>query len=206
MSKTVAYVRVSTKEQNLDRQLAVLKELGIEEKYIYQDKQSGKDFERIGYQYMKKSLEPGDTVVIKELDRIGRNQKELKKEWEYFKDNEINVRVLDLPALNIDYDDENIKPLVKMINNIIFEIMCWKAENERVTIKQRQAEGIAVAKSNNVRFGRPKTIIPNNFSDVYKEWKSGNITAKKAMELTGLKRTNFYKIVKEYTSNTSNQL
>ena len=93
-----------------------------------------------------------------------------------------------------------------MINNIIFEIMCQKAENERVTIKQRQAEGIAVAKSNNVRFGRPKTIIPNNFSDVYKEWKSGNITAKKAMELTGLKRTNFYKIAKEYTSNTSNQL
>lgn len=206
MSKTVAYVRVSTKEQNLDRQLAVLKELGIEEKYIYQDKQSGKDFERIGYQYMKKSLEPGDTVVIKELDRIGRNQKELKKEWEYFKDNEINVRVLDLPALNIDYDDENIKPLVKMINNIIFEIMCWKAENERVTIKQRQAEGIAVAKSNNVRFGRPKTIIPNNFSDVYKQWKSGIITAKKAMELTGLKRTNFYKIAKQYTSNTNNQL
>ena len=206
MSKTVAYVRVSTKEQNLDRQLAVLKELGIEEKYIYQDKQSGKDFERIGYQYMKKSLEPGDTVVIKELDRIGRNQKELKKEWEYFKDNEINVRVLDLPALNIDYDDENIKPLVKMINNIIFEIMCWKAENERVTIKQRQAEGIAVAKSNNVRFGRPKTIISNNFSDVYKQWKSGIITAKKAMELTGLKRTNFYKIAKQYTSNTNNQL
>ena len=84
--------------------------------------------------------------------------------------------------------------------------MCWKAENERVTIKQRQAEGIAVAKSNNVRFGRPKTIISNNFSDVYKQWKSGIITAKKAMELTGLKRTNFYKIAKQYTSNTNNQL
>lgn len=140
MSKTVAYIRVSSKEQNLDRQLQVLQEMGIEEKYIYQDKQSGKDFERIGYQYMKKSLEKGDTLVIKELDRIGRNQEELKKEWQYFRDNEINVRVLDLPALNINYDDENIKPLVKMINNIIFEIMCWKAQNERETIKKRQAE------------------------------------------------------------------
>ena len=140
MSKTVAYIRVSSKDQNLDRQLEVLKELGIEEKYIYQDKQSGKDFERIGYQYMKKSLEKGDTLVIKELDRIGRNQEELKKEWEYFRNNDINVRVLDLPALNINYDDENIKPLVKMINNIIFEVMSWKAQDERERIKQRQKE------------------------------------------------------------------
>ena len=138
MAKIVAYVRVSSKDQNLDRQLDELKKLGIEEKYIYQDKQSGKDFERIGYQYMKKSLEKGDTLIIKELDRIGRNQEELKKEWQYFRDNEINVRVLDLPALNIDYNDENIKPLVKMINNIIFEIMSWKAENERQKLEGRK--------------------------------------------------------------------
>ena len=198
MSKTVAYIRVSTKDQNLDRQLAVLKELGIDDKYVYQDKESGKDFERVGYKYMKKSLEPGDTLVIKELDRIGRNQDELKREWQYFRDNEINVRVLDLPALNINYDDENIKPLVKMINNIIFEIMCWKAQNERDTIRQRQAEGIASAKANKVKFGRPKTQLPDNFREVYNQWKNGEITATKAIELTGLKRTNFYKIVKDY--------
>ena len=198
MSKIVAYIRVSTAEQNLDRQLEELKKLGIEEKYIYQDKQSGKDFERIGYQYMKKSLEPGDTVVIKELDRIGRNQVELKREWEYFKDNEINVRVLDMPALNIDYNDDNLKPMIKMINNIIFEVMSWKAENERETIRKRQAEGIAVAKSKNVKFGRPRVQIPNNFYDVCNQWKSGKITATEAMKLTGLKRTNFYKLVKQY--------
>lgn len=197
MSKTVAYIRVSSKDQNLERQLAVLKALGINEKHIYQDKQSGKNFEdRIGYQYMKKSLEPGDTLVIKELDRLGRNQMELKKEWEYFRDNEINVRVLDMPALNINYDDENIKPLVKMINNIIFEIMSWKAENERETIRKRQAEGIATAKSNNVKFGRPKTKIPDNFIEVCTKWRNGEITATDAIILTGMKRTNFYKQVK----------
>ena len=197
MSKTVGYIRVSSKDQCLERQLAVLKALGIEEKYIYQDKQSGKDFDRTGYQYMKKCLEPGDTLVIKELDRIGRNQEELKREWQYFRDNEINVRVLDLPALNINYDDENIKPLVKMINNIIFEIMCWKAQNEREVIRKRQAEGIAVAKANNVKFGRPKVKVPDNFVEICNRWNNGEITATDAIILTGLKRTNFYKIVNE---------
>ena len=202
MSKTVAYVRVSTKEQNLDRQLEVLQKMGIQEKYIYSDKQSGKDFERIGYQYMKKSLEKGDTLVIKELDRIGRNQEELKKEWEYFRNNEINVRVLDLPALNIDYEDENIKPLAKMISNIIFEVMSWKAQNERETIRKRQAEGIAIAKAKNIKFGRPKIEIPSNFTEIYNIWRSGKITATKAMQLLGLKRNIFYNFVKMYEKDT----
>ncbi len=198
MSKTVAYIRVSTKDQNLDRQLEELKKLGIEEKYIYQDKQSGKDFDRIGYQYMKKSLEKGDTLVIKELDRIGRNQEELKKEWQYFKDNEINVRVLDLPALNINYDDENIKPLAKMISNIIFEIMSWKAQNERETIRKRQAEGIKIAKAKKIKFGRPCVKMPDNFKEIYTMWKNGEITATKGMELSGLKKNKFYDFIKLY--------
>ena len=198
MSKTVAYIRVSSKDQNLDRQLEELNKLGIEEKYIYQDKQSGKDFDRIGYQYMKKSLEKGDTLVIKELDRIGRNQEELKKEWQYFKDNEINVRVLDLPALNINYDDENIKPIAKMISNIIFEIMSWKAQNERETIRKRQAEGIKIAKAKKIKFGRPCVKIPDNFKEIYTMWKNGEITATKGIELTGLKKNKFYDFIKLY--------
>ena len=147
---------------------------------------------------MKKSLEKGDTLVIKELDRIGRNQEELKREWEYFRNNEINVRVLDLPALNINYDDENIKPLAKMISNIIFEVMSWKAQNERETIRKRQAEGIAIAKSKNIKFGRPKTEIPSNFEEIFKQWKNGEITATKGIELTGLRRNKFYDFVKIY--------
>lgn len=198
MPKTVAYIRVSSKDQNLDRQLEELNKLGIEEKYIYQDKQSGKDFDRIGYQYMKKSLEKGDTLVIKELDRIGRNQEELKKEWQYFKDNEINVRVLDLPALNINYDDENIKPLAKMISNIIFEIMSWKAQNERETIRKRQAEGIKIAKAKKIKFGRPCVKMPDNFMEIYTMWKNGEITATKGMELSGLKKNKFYDFIKLY--------
>lgn len=198
MPKIIGYIRVSSKDQNLDRQLEELNKLGIEEKYIYQDKQSGKDFDRIGYQYMKKSLEKGDTLVIKELDRIGRNQEELKKEWQYFKDNEINVRVLDLPALNINYDDENIKPIAKMISNIIFEIMSWKAQNERETIRKRQAEGIKIAKAKKIKFGRPCVKIPDNFKEIYTMWKNGEITATKGIELTGLKKNKFYDFIKLY--------
>lgn len=198
MSKIVAYIRVSTKEQNLDRQKEEIKALGIEDKYIYEDKQSGKDFERIGYQYMKKSLEKGDTLVIKELDRLGRNQQELKKEWEYFRNNEINVRVLNMPALNINYEDEGIKPIANMISNIIFEVMSWKAEDERETIRRRQAEGIAIAKEKGKKFGRPKIKIPNNFEEEYTKWKTGEQTAKVTMEKLGLKRGKFYMFVNEY--------
>src|SRR5699024_7181641 len=107
-------------------------------------------------------------------------------------------RVLDLPALNIDYNDENIKPLVKMINNIIFEIMSWKAENERQTIRKRQAEGIAIAKAKKVKFGRPSVKILDNFEEVYLKWKNGEITATRGIELTGIKRNKFYDFIKIY--------
>ncbi len=197
MAKVVGYIRVSTKEQKLDRQLEEMINLGIPEKYIYKDKQSGKNFDREGYLYMKKALEPGDTIVIKELDRIGRNQAELKKEWEYFKNNDINVRVLNMPALNIDYSDETYKPLLKMINNIIFEIMSWKAEDERKTIRSRQAEGIAIAKKNNVKFGRPRIEITDEFKREVKRWKANEITATEAMKNCNIKKTSFYKLVKE---------
>lgn len=202
MGKVVGYIRVSTKEQKLDRQREEMIKLGIPEKYIYEDKESGQDFDRVGYLYMKKALEPGDTIVIKELDRIGRNQQELKNEWEYFRNNDINVRVLNMPALNIDYNDESLKPILKMVNNIIFEIMSWKAEDERKTIRARQAEGIAIAKKNNVKFGRPKVEVTDVFMSEYKKWKNGEQTAADTMRHSNIKKTTFYKLVKEIEKNT----
>ena len=192
MSKMVGYIRVSTKDQNLDRQREQMKSLGIEDKYIYEDKKSGKDFDRIGYQYMKRCLEPGDTLVIEELDRLGRND-DLRKEWSYFVDNQINVRVLTLPSLNLNYDDESIKPIATLIRNIVFELFCWEAQNKRETILRTQAEGIKCALKEGRPYGRPKVKVPDNFMEVCKEWQEGKITATKAIELTGLKRTSFYK-------------
>lgn len=155
--KTVVYIRVSTKDQNLQRQLYEMKKLGIEDKYIYEDKASGKDMDRIGYQYMKKSLQRGDTLVIKSLDRLGRNQNDIKTEWQYFKDNKINVRVLDMPALNINYSKGRaIEGLHSMISNIVFEVISWQAEEERTRIKQRQAECIESAKKQGKHLGRPQ--------------------------------------------------
>ena len=198
--KTVGYVRVSSKEQNLDRQVEEMKKIGIEEKYIYEDKQSGKDFERLGYKYMIRALECGDTLVIKSLDRLGRNQNGIKKEWQYFKDNGINVRVLDMPALNIDYSNEQHSGIFKMITNIVFELLSWTAENERDTIRQRQSEGIAVAKAKGKKFGRPKVEIEQGFNEVYEKWQNEEITAVKAMGILNMKRNTFYRRVQEFES------
>lgn len=199
MSKTIGYARVSSKGQNLDRQIEEFIKLGIAEKNIYWDKLSGKNFDRIGYLYAKKCLETGDTLVIDDLDRLGRND-DLRKEWQYFIDNEINVRVLSLPSLNLNYDDESIKPLAKMIRNIVFEIFCWDAQNKRTTILRTQADGIKCALEQGRTYGRPKVAMPNNFEKIYKQWKNKEITGTKAIELTGLKRNKFYDFVKIYES------
>ncbi|WP_088044507.1 recombinase family protein [Bacillus sp. EAC] len=205
MAKTVAYIRVSSKDQNLARQYEDMKQLSIDDKYIYEDKASGKDMDRIGYQYMKKSIETGDTLVIKSLDRLGRNQDQIKNEWQYFKDNEINIRVLDMPALNIDYSNEQMQGMFKMISNIVFEVMSWNAEEERSKIKQRQAEGIAIAKAKGKHLGRPKmsleTLSSNQrqiLKQEYKEWKTKEITAVEFMKKLELKKNSFYKIIGEY--------
>jgi DNA invertase Pin-like site-specific DNA recombinase len=205
MAKTIAYIRVSSKEQNLARQYDDMKTIGIEDKYIYEDKASGKDLDRIGYQYMKRALEKGDTLVIKSLDRLGRNQEQIKQEWQFFRDNEINVRVLDMPALNIDYSQNEIKDIFKMISNIVFEVISFMAEDERNRIKQRQKEGIESAKKAGKHLGRPQlnlqtlsktqlVILKSN----YQKWKTRQLTGIEFMNLLELKRNSFYKIVKEF--------
>ena len=202
MNKTFAYLRVSTKDQNLDRQReSVLKycednNIEIQERDIITDKQSGKDFNREGYQTLKNSLlRSGDTLIIKELDRLGRDMTMIKEEWQFLERKGISIVVIDTPILNTVGKSDLERTL---ISNIVFELLSYMAEKERLKIKQRQAEGIAAAKSKGKKFGRPTISYPDNWEEVYTKLKDGKITAVKAMELTSMKKTSFYKLIKQY--------
>lgn len=199
MPKTVAYARVSTKEQNLSRQLDDFANLGIEERLIYIDKQSGRNFDRVAYQYMKRTLEKGDTVVIKDLKRLGRNRNELKDEWEWFMKNEIRVRVLDIPSLNMDYEDEKLTPMVQMIKTVVFDILSWEAEEQRRYILETQRQGIESARKAGKHLGRPPKLINyDNFKKEYNLWKEGKQTANLTMKKLNWSKSFFYKVVKKY--------
>lgn len=194
-SRIYGYARVSTKEQNLDRQLLALREQGIEERNIIVDKESGKDLERKGYQALINTmLRRGDTLIIKSLDRLSRNKCDIKKELEHFKENGIRLKVIDLPTTMIDFPDGQ-EWVMEMVNNILIEVLGTIAEQERNSIKQRQAEGIAAAKEKGAELGRPKAQKPENWDSVIAEMKAGNITATKAMEMLNMKRTTFYKLL-----------
>lgn len=195
--RTYYYARVSSKEQNLDRQIDAFIALGASERDIVTDKESGKNLERKGYQALKNAmLRRGDTLVIKSLDRLSRSKADIKNELQYFKDNGIRLKVLDLPTTLMEYP-EGQEWVFDMVNNILIEVLGAIAEQERVTIRQRQAEGIAAAKAKGKHLGRPRTVKPDNWNEVIKQWRDGAITAKKAMELTGLKRSTFYQFVNE---------
>lgn len=196
-SRTYYYARVSTREQNLDRQIIAFKKLGADERDIITDKESGKDLERTGYIALKHNmLRPGDTLVVSSLDRLSRNKQDIKSEMEYFRKNKIRVKVLDIPTTMLE-PPTGQEWVFEMVENILIEVLGSFAENERKAIKKRQAEGIAVAKSNGVAFGRPVVEKPDNWDEVYQQWQDGEITATEAMRLTGVKRTTFYKLVKE---------
>ena len=193
-SRTYYYARVSSKEQNLDRQIAAFKALGAQEREIIADKESGKNLERTGYQALKNAiLRPGDTLVVKSLDRLSRNKRDIKNELQYFKDNRIRLKIIELPTTMMDLP-EGQEWVFEMVNNILIEVLGTIAEQERETTHQRQAEGIAAAKAKEVKLGRPALTVPANWDEVYSAWKAGEITAKEAMERTGTKRTSFYKL------------
>lgn len=195
--RTYYYARVSSKEQNLDRQIDAFIALGASERDIVTDKESGKNLERKGYQALKNAmLRRGDTLVVKSLDRLSRSKADIKNELQYFKDNGIRLKVLDLPTTLMEYP-EGQEWVFDMVNNILIEVLGAIAEQERVTIRQRQAEGIAAAKAKGKHLGRPRTVKPDNWNEVIKQWRDGAITAKKAMQLTGLKRSTFYQFVNE---------
>ena len=195
MKKTYGYCRVSTREQNLDRQIMALRDYGISERDIIMDKESGKSLEREGYQMLKNHLlRDGDTLVVMSLDRLSRNKTHIKNELEYYKQRKIRVKILDIPTTLIDLPEEQ-DWIFDMINNILIEVLASIAEQERVRTLQRQAQGIAAAKENGKHLGRPQAVFPHAWDEVYRKWIDGEVTAKRAMEILGLKRSTFYKLV-----------
>ena len=193
-NKIFGYARVSSKEQNVERQLVAFKEYGIEERDIYIDKQSGKDFDREQYNTLKHILRENDLLVIKSIDRLGRNYEMIVNEWKDITKNiKADIVIVDMPLLDTR---KNKDLLGTFISDLVLQILGYVAEQERTFIKQRQKEGILVAKNNGVKFGRPKIEKPLNFDDVVLKWKNNEIKTKEAMELLGLKPNTFYNLIK----------
>ena len=183
------YVRVSAKDQNEDRQIIAMREVGVSEKNIYMDKQSGKDFKRKQYKRLVRKMKKDDLLYIKSIDRLGRNYEEIIKQWRYLtKEKRIDIIVLDMPLL----DTRRGKDLMgTFLSDIVLQVLSFVAENERSNIRQRQAEGIAAAKARGVKFGRPPKPLPENFHTVYQRWKKGKITGTRAAEECNMPITTF---------------
>ncbi len=198
-SKTFGYCRVSSTDQKEDRQLEAMLDLGINERDIFVDKCSGKNFDRPQYQALKVQLREGDILIIKSIDRLGRNYKQICEEWrEITREIKANIKVLDMPVL----DTTRTEGLIgEVISDIVLQLLSYVAEQERAFIKQRQAEGIKLAKEKGKRLGKPPIEYPENWDNVYKVWKSGAITAREAMKQLNLKPTSFYKLAKKYKNN-----
>lgn len=192
------YARISTKDQTLERQIVEAKKLGIDESYIFLEVASGKDFKRPEYQLLKRMLREGDILYIKSIDRLGRNKQMILDEWnELVKVKKVDIVILDMPLLDTTkYKDMN--GLENLISDIILQLLSYMAEDERLRTKERQREGIKIAREKGIKFGRRKIDPGEKFEEVYQEWKSGQITAVKAMEMLGLKSNTFYRRVKEY--------
>ena len=195
-SRIFGYARVSSKDQNEGKQLKAFKDYGIDDRDIYIDKKSGKDFEREQYQLIKNILREDDLLVIQSIDRLGRNYEMIVNEWKDITKNiKADIVVLDMPLL----DTRQKKDLLgTFINDLILGLLSYVAQTERENIKIRQRQGIDIALSNGVKFGRPKIDKPDNFDEVINDWKNKKITAREAMTLLNLKPNTFYNMVKEY--------
>jgi len=194
-SRIYGYVRVSSKEQNEDRQIHALLDNGVEDRFIFVDKQSGKDFCRNQYQILKNALRENDLLVVKSIDRLGRNYNMIIDEWrDITKNIKADIRVLDMSILDTS---KNKELLGTVITDIVLGLLSYIAEQERTFINQRQREGIDIALSKGVKFGRPKIEKPHNFDDVVFRWKNKEIKTKEAMELLNLKPNTFYNFINE---------
>ena len=190
MQKLYGYVRVSTREQNADRQLAAMQEMNVPKNRIFLDRISGKDFDRPEYQRLLKHLGKGSLLYIHSIDRLGRNYTEIQQEWRRItKDMGADIVVLDMPLL----DTRRGKDLMgTFLSDIVLQVLSFVAENERMSIRQRQAEGIAAAKKRGVRFGRPKKQIPKGFQQQREHWRNGEITLAEAAKNCGMPLSTFY--------------
>lgn len=201
-NKTFGYIRVSSKDQHIDRQLDAIRKYVKEEHCIFTDKMSGKDFNRPQYQTMKDRLRSGDTLYIHSLDRLGRNKDGIKEELRWFNDKGIIVRILDLPTtMAMDYQSFGSmqKAIFEMVNNILIEVLATMAEAERSNIRKRQAEGIASAKKKGKKFGRPTIPLPISWAEDYQKWKAGEITAVSLYrDKYRISRAAFYLKVRQY--------
>ncbi len=196
MGKTYAYVRVSSTDQNEDRQIYVMQQRQVPPENIYLDKQSGKNFERIGYNRLLKRLRRGDLLYIQSIDRLGRNYQEIQQQWgKLTKQVGVHICVIDMPLL----DTRNGKDLMDtFIADLVLQILSFVAQSERDSIRTRQAEGIAAAKRKGVAFGRPELEMPENFLQVVRQWENKQITVKQALDLCGMKESTFYRRLRKY--------
>lgn len=199
--KKYGYVRVSTREQNLERQILAMKEEGIEDKNIYADQMSGKDFDRPKYNRLMKKLKPGDLLVIKSINRLGRNYTEILEQWRVItKNKKANIKVIDMPLLNTETGHGDLTGV--FISDLVLQILAYVAETERAFIKQRQAEGIAIAKKNGVKFGREKLDLPRNFEEYHRLWKDKKISVREAAKAVGMSTSTFYRRCREKEENS----
>ena len=203
MSETYAYARVSSTEQNLDRQLEALRPYVKDDRYIFCDKASGKNFERkaylslVGTEHTLPILHEGDCVVILSIDRLGRDYQQIKEQWQYITTVlKADIQVLDMPLLNTRVSGESSLD-GKFISDLVLQILSWLAQKERESILKRQRQGIDCALAKGIKFGRPSIKRPDNWTEVFLEWKTGKITAVEAMRRTGLTKGTFYKMAKQ---------
>lgn len=193
---TYGYVRVSSRDQNEDRQLDALRGMEIEERNIFIDKQSGKDFERPQYKRMVRKVNREDLIYIKSIDRLGRNYSEIQEQWRFLtKEKGADIVVLDMPLL----DTRRGKDLMgTFLSDIVLQVLSFAAENERTNIRQRQAEGIAAAKARGVRFGRSQIVMPEYFGKTVRSWERKEITVEEAVQRCGVSESTFYRRLREY--------
>lgn len=196
MGNIYGYVRVSSIEQNEDRQMIALKKAGVSDSQVFMDKQSGKDFHRANYEKLVSILQEGDLLYIMSIDRLGRNYAEIQNQWRMLtKEIGIDICVIDMPLL----DTRNGKDLMgTFIADLVLQILSFVAENERENIRKRQQQGIIAAKARGVRFGRPETPTPNDFGEIVKKWEKGYITVDAAIQKCGMSQATFYRRLREY--------